>query len=373
MAGNASDTRRAVAAGEPLAELERKWERLFRQSTASPFLTPQWVAQWLEVHSQALRPTLFEYDVQGSPVAMALLVPSIRRRGPVAFRQLHLNTDGEPASESVVVENNSLLCLDEALPASLERLALAVRAADVHEFVIAGLIESQLSAFIAAFPGWSADIECRFSSLVDLEAVRRQGGDLLPLLSANKRSQLRRAIRKYEAVAPLTIEAASSVVDAEIFLRDLIGLHEARWQAVGHSGAFASPARLAFHKGFVRRALPAGAASLVRVRCGDETIGVIYCLTAKGKVNFYQSGFRRTDDPHLKPGLVSHLLAIRHFAESGHDEYDFLASARGESNYKQSLETGQRPLYWLTLARPSIRNAVLRISRRFRRSLSSPT
>jgi len=146
----------------------------------------------------------------------------------------------------------------------------------------------------------------------------------------------------------------------------LMVLHTVRWQAAGGGGAFASPKRRDFHRGFVRQAVPAGEAHVMRVRVGTETVAVLYNLVANGLVNFYQSGFHQPDDPHLKPGLVSHCLAIRHFAAAGFREYDFLASAPGESRYKQSLSTNQRTLYWLTLSRPNVKNAVLRLARHVR-------
>jgi CelD/BcsL family acetyltransferase involved in cellulose biosynthesis len=158
---------------------------------------------------------------------------------------------------------------------------------------------------------------------------------------------------------------------AESWLDELIALHDARWRAIGQEGAFASPKRRAFHFGFLRSAVPRNEAYVMRIRTGTQTVGVLYGILSHGLVNFYQSGFHTTGDPHLKPGLVSHCLAIRHFAAAGYREYDFLASAPGESRYKQSLATNQRDLHWLTLSRPSYKHDMLRIVRGARRAYRS--
>lgn len=354
-----------------LADFVGEWESVFEsQGDASPFLLPSWVAQWLAVHGEELKPEIYRWGNGAAqlPDAIALLVPGVRRRGPVAFRQLYLNTDGEAQCDSVVVENNRLLCRPHLQSQATATLAAFVVRAKCDEFVISGVDGDERDRWISAFPGWWAEIEPRQSCYVDLEVVRSHGGDPLACMSANTRSQVRRSVRKYEAVAPLEYDVARTGDDAVKMLEELIVLHNARWQAAGGAGAFASSKRRDFHAGFVRRAVPRGEAHIMRVRCGSETIAVLYNLVAHGFVNFYQSGFHQPDSSHLKPGLVSHCLAIRHFAAAGFREYDFLASAPGESRYKESLSTNQRTLYWLTLARPNVKNAVLRLARHVRAS-----
>ena len=44
-----------------------------------------------------------------------------------------------------------------------------------------------------------------------------------------------------------------------------------------------------------------------------------------GVISNYQSGFLYESDSQLKPGLVSHMLAIDHNLDSGARTYDFLA------------------------------------------------
>ncbi len=346
----------------------RDWGTLYEANPqASPFLSPTWLAQWLKIHEAQLTPTrLLISRVGGDPVAALVLVPGVHRRLGVPFRQLSLNTDGEPPGDSVVVENNAVLALPEYLQLATQTLATVVEKSETHEFIASGIGKEQLDLLCAAFPSWNADVVSRPASLVDLAAVRAADGDLLPLLSANTRAQLRRSLRKFEREGPLRVYVAANGEQAVSFLEELIALHEERWRVRGQKGAFATSSRRLFHIGFVRRAHPVGHAHLLRVCVGERTIGVLYFLSGHGRLNFYQSGFCATQDPHLKPGLVSHYLAIRHFAHSGWGEYDFLASLPDEGRYKRSLATSERSLYWLTLSRPALRNTLVQLVRRLR-------
>jgi CelD/BcsL family acetyltransferase involved in cellulose biosynthesis len=98
----------------------------------------------------------------------------------------------------------------------------------------------------------------------------------------------------------------------------------------------------------VRRTFPSGGTQLLRISAG-EVVGVIYSFIRRGKVYFYQSGLRYTDDKRLSPGMVANAGAINHFLAAGCREYDFLA---GNAQYKKSLSTHSRELDWLVLQRP---------------------
>jgi len=55
---------------------------------------------------------------------------------------------------------------------------------------------------------------------MDLEEVRRFGGDPVTLLDSKTRSKIRRAKREYSAVAELRIETASTVVQGlDVWIR----------------------------------------------------------------------------------------------------------------------------------------------------------
>ena len=107
---------------------------------------------------------------------------------------------------------------------------------------------------------------------------------------------------------------------------------------------------------------------LLELRAGEEIIGVLYNFVYRGRVYFYQSGFRYSEDSRLKPGLLSHYLAIRHcLAQPILTEYDFLA---GDAQYKRSLAADLRPLTWMVVRRSTPATFLFRALRFTKRKCS---
>ena len=52
---------------------------------------------------------------------------------------------------------------------------------------------------------------------------------------------------------------------------------------------------------------------MLRITAGGRIIGYLYNFVHAGHVYNYQSGFAYEDDPVVKPGFVSHYLAIEHY------------------------------------------------------------
>ena len=172
-------------------------------------------------------------------------------------------------------------------------------------------------------------------------------------MSSNTRQQIRRSQRLYEeSHGPCAAQPAQTADEAVAMFRELAELHTAAWNDRGQQGAFHMPLFRAFHERLIRTAFPAGGAQLLRIQAGAETLGVLYYFIHRARVCFYQSGFRYSADNRLKPGLLAHYLAIRHYLnDAAANEYDFLA---GDSQYKRSLAADQRTLYWTWLRRPTL-------------------
>ena len=357
------------------------WEREGRDTwagvvsqmpTSGPFLCTAWVDSWLAVYGQLLAPVqLRVLDPKRASIGTCLLTSRVRRKAVLPHVRMHLNTDGEDGLESVIVEHNSMLAVAGAENVVTEAIAQHVCSMRADEFRVAGAGATDVDRLTHAFDGWTADIEWHDAPFVDLAKLRETGRLHLDVLSRNTREQLRRSLALYSRCGPLHVQEASTSVEAEDMFNELVQLHEARWSAAGHTGAFASPRRRAFHDTFIRRALPLGNAQLLRVSAGDTTIGVLYNLVANGRVNFYQSGLSVEQDGHLKPGMVAHHLAIQHCLERGLDEYDFLSSPPGAGRYKQSLSSDSRRLAQLNLTRPGWRSRYFDRMRSIRRSASS--
>jgi CelD/BcsL family acetyltransferase involved in cellulose biosynthesis len=346
----------------------RAWDALFHGAPGfSPFLSTVWTAEWLREFATALRPVqLLFADLDGRTIGTCLLTRRSVQAGPLSLRRAFFNTDGENPGDSVVIEHNALLSAPGRETDVARQLASYVDTTNIDEFVLSGLGEDEVNRFREAFSHWVFDVEWRDSPYVDLSQLRSAGRTHLDALSANTRAQLRRAMRLYSERGELKVEVADTAAAADSMLAELIELHEARWHAKGQRGAFGSAQRRRFLEGFAQAGVASGESALLRVTSGSRTIGVAFFLVANGRANFYQAGFAYEAHPTLKPGLVTHHLAIEHFRQHGDLEYDFLVSGPNEGRYKLSLATDVRRLGWVTLSRRGVRHSVFSLARRTR-------
>ena len=115
---------------------------------------------------------------------------------------------------------------------------------------------------------------------------------------------------------------------------------------------FANPFFERFHRALITDLFAAEQVQLLRICAGGRPIGYLYNLVQGGRVHNYQSGFAYGPDARLKPGLVSHALAVEHNLARGASCYDFMA---GDSRYKRSLATGTDHLVWLVVQRSRLK------------------
>lgn len=338
-------------------EAEREWAELFATvPSASPYLAPSWVRSYVDTFADKLHcEQLRVRDDHGTLVGICLLTRRIDKRALLPLRRAYLNTAGEPEQDSVVVEHNAVLCMPTHAADVYKQVAAYLEDAPVDELQLSGATEAAVEAILQVMPGWRSDIEWRDSPCVDLDGLRQSGGDHLAALSRNTREQIRRSVRKYREFGELRLEVAGSLAEANFMFDEMVAMHETRWKSVGQLGGFSTPARRLFHRAFIRHAFQAGQAQLLRVRAGDTVLGVLYNLVANGHVCFYQSGMRVEESNQLKPGLVTHHMAIQHYLEAGCRLYDFLPSSPGEGRYKSSLATSMSRVGTALLQRPGWR------------------
>lgn len=332
-------------------EVERIWRELAAQEPPPVFLGWGWIENWLACLPRGVAPPLAVVDDGGAPIAAAFLGRTTRR---LAIRVLHLNTTGITRYDELCLEHNAILRARgarltladwvELLPGRWDELAMG--ALDRDRFPGDGLDDPILGARVRIDRTVAAPY-------VDLAAVRAARGGYLDLVHNGTRAQLRRARRELGA---LEVEVAGDVGRALAIYDDLVRLHGARWHERGEPGAFADPWFDVFHRRLIATRFVHGELQLIRVCARGATIGCLYNLIdGAGRVAFYQSGFARFADPHVKPGYVCHAEAIAHAAAAGHAVYDLLG---GDARYKHSLATGERELVWARVQRPRARFAV---------------
>jgi CelD/BcsL family acetyltransferase involved in cellulose biosynthesis len=140
---------------------------------------------------------------------------------------------------------------------------------------------------------------------------------------------------------------AADVDEALEFFDGLERLHRAVWEARGKAGSFANPAFGPLHRDLIRHGMDAGVVRLCRLTASGQEFGYLYNFVWRGRVFNYQSGFAYEDDNRIKPGLVSHVLAIEDALARGEDCYDFMAGGAG---HKAHLANAQTPMNWITMS-----------------------
>jgi CelD/BcsL family acetyltransferase involved in cellulose biosynthesis len=309
-----------------LASLAGRWRALEAVAEGGFF------RGWCFVSRQAARfdaPHLLAMTGGGQDLGLALL----NRRGG----RFYLNETGDAARDAIYVEHNGVLLR----PGAEECLAAALGVVcQTGPLVLSGVDAAHRAAARAA--GMMVEDKAQSAPAIELDRLE---GAYLASLSANTRAQVRRAMRLCGAGLALT--RAPDGPAALAWFDEMVDLHTRSWRKRGRPGAFTDPGIVAFHKDLLVAAVPEGQADLLRIATDGAPVGYLYNFVHQGRVYCYQSGFAAAADERMKPGLVSHALAVEHYRAKGMRVYDMLA---GPARYKLSLAPSGGPsLYWLTV------------------------
>ena len=336
----------AVRPVENFRTLEFAWRELEGRSDGSFFQSWAWTGCLAE--ERFAEPWLLSAKHGDRTVALGLFNRASRQ--PLRLdRPLYLGESGVPAMDSVFIEYNGLLLDRDAGGGIAEQCwsALGDGALKGARWVLGGV----LPTVQAALPG-NRVIRVRVRRPVSFhELFASAETPIIDRLSANARQQLRRAMRGWEKIGPLTLEVARTREESVTFLNGLKTLHQRYWTGRGKPGAFAEPFFERFHRELIGRPGAGQAVDLLRVTAGTRVVGYLYNFVHRGWVAAYQSGFDFNQDAdRLKPGMVCHLLAMEHYRQAGMQAYDFLG---GEARYKRTLANAETELLWLEVRHKS--------------------
>ncbi|MEZ5835475.1 MAG: GNAT family N-acetyltransferase [Geminicoccaceae bacterium] len=318
------------------------------------FLGEPWLGTWLATSGST--PGLLCCRDGDELRAAGFLAASRQRRlgGLVRSRRWNLNTSGDPAIDTVFLEYNGLIgqSADDPDPL-LEALEYLDGQPGWDELHLHGLQANVAEALQRRWRRsrvvWEAP-----TYRIDLDELRRDGRDLLSRLSRNSRQQVRRAMKLYEERGPLSVRIAADSRESLAFFDDMKRLHIGTWSARGHDkGAFGQSYFETFHRHMITRHPGDHRVEMMAITAGNEPVGYLYNFVAGGHVHNYQCGFADEKDNRLKPGLVSHVMAIGHHMRNGAGIYDLLA---GDQRYKSSLASPGPSLQSLVIwrARPGL-------------------
>ena len=358
--------------------LAARWRALEARAERPFFLSWHWIGTWLEGLDEP--PLLLAVSgADGVDVALGLLVPSVeRRRKLLKIRQLRLHETGEALRDAITVEYNTLLCAPGMEAAAWRAALTALKAPDAprwDELVISGATDRTVELLPAEGLALHRRAESE-SARINLAALREAGVDdaerYIAGLGKNTRSQIRRSMRLYAERGALALDAARDRAEAQLFLDEMAEHHEAKWRAQGRGGAFSNPEYLRFHARLIDAAFAGDAPSrpveLLRARAGDQAFGWLYNFVDRGQVLFYLSGFVAEEDNRLKPGLVTHALAIERHLKAGAEIYDFMG---GTNRYKSSLGRSGPEILSIALQRPCLKLWLENAARRLKDRLQS--
>jgi CelD/BcsL family acetyltransferase involved in cellulose biosynthesis len=338
-----------------LDRLGEAWRALEPRSEPSFFQSWGWIGCWLR-HVPSDRQPLAAVAHSGDEVVGlgVFLAHRKRRHGIVPIDSLWLHESGEAGLDSLHIEHNGLLAERSHTPVVWQAMVgLLAAPRSCAELALAGLERATAALCIEAARAQRCQVvvrEHRRSAYLDLAQLRRSGRALAHTLSRNTRHQLARACRLYQAIGPLSLHPARTADEALAMLEQLKELHQRSWRRRGRPGCFAASIFEAFHRDLIRDRFRHGEIRLLRAAAGNQPIGYLYNFAHGDRVYAYQSGFDYSADGRLKPGLVSHALAIEQAMREGFAIYDFMA---GENRLKASFASHWSEMVWLSVQRPS--------------------
>lgn len=334
----------------------RRWQDLERQ-IGNTGLTNSWpwVKTWLDHYAEMVQPT-FAFGIRGGQLIGATIITRSRRgKLGITIPTLYLGTAGESKKDGAFVEYNRLLVAPQHLDAFAQALLLTLQQQfRWSELWLEGFVPQHAEALMHA--GAQAGISFQAvrapSPAFALQPAGAGHQDILSSLGKNTRYHIRRSMRLFEsALGPQRVEWAETPEQAKDMLRELIQLHQRRWQQAGHAGAFSSGRARRFHEGLIDSLglWPQGAVSVVRVAYGETTIGCLFHLIDEGCHALYsKAGFAQFEEKKLQPGLVTLALCMAECQRRGLATYDFLV---GEYRYKAELANMEKSLIWAAAQR----------------------
>jgi CelD/BcsL family acetyltransferase involved in cellulose biosynthesis len=352
----------------PLAALEREWRALEAVAYPSFFTSWQWIGTLLAAVPPERRPNLLRGVARGETVALALLGAGVarRRHGLVRSRALYLNQTGDPRFDSIMIEHNGILAAAGREAAAFDGAIawFTGLAKEADEFYLNGSL-AHLSEEAVEGRGLGRSEHALPSYSVELDQLSPNDGELYPVLSANARQQLRRAVRHFERWGRLQLTAARTAAEALEFFAALKALHCGSWERRGKTHAFSGGFFEPFHRLLIERSFAEGGAQLLRASAGDRVIGYLYNFRMGDRIYAYQSGFADADRRE-RPGIVTHALAIRHAFVTGARVYDFMA---GRNRLKESFATRCEPMMWQVLQQPRLAFRLEHLTRRVKHAV----
>ena len=332
--------------------VESIWKYMLNKCDHSFFLSWGWIENWIHSLPQDSKVVLLVAKEKNMPLLAFFVggpIDQIRKIIPV--KTISLNATGIAEYDRLVIEYNAFLLSRSSAGCALKQI-LDNMPIEWEEFLLPWLDMSLC-------PGNCLTDELRPyhvlkrkespSYYVDLEKIRDRNGDYLSLLSRNTRRQIRQAERRYSEHGTIKFQIASTIDEGLKIYEEMAALNRQVWKNRGKDSVFNSEYFYVFHRNLIKKRFPNGEIQLVKLTCGEETIGCLYNFVCGKKIYCYQTGYTYRSDNKLKPGLLTNTKSIIYNSKIGNLTYDFLA---GKGHDKRRLSTDNNKLEWIVIQKP---------------------
>jgi len=334
-------------------QVRETWKYLQENSPHSFFLSWPWIETWLNCLPTNQNISFIYGTLNDKPVIGYFYGLTKGFGNAITYcTRGYLNSTGIEKQDEITIEYNGIL-LDKSV-SECDLSDLLTKDISPWDELICPASNKELLSVLQSNSN-SLDIkliESRPSYYVDLDKVRENNNDLLPLVSKNKKAQIKRTKKCYEKDSEFHIEIAKNKEQALEYLDCLEFHHQKNWTSKGHQGSFSNDFFCEFHKKLITNHFHEGVIQLVKISSGTEIVGYLYNFIYQNTVLFYQSGLNYREGNLYRPGLICHYLAINYCAREGYSIYDFL---EGDSSYKKSLATDNNELVWIKYRKNRIR------------------
>jgi CelD/BcsL family acetyltransferase involved in cellulose biosynthesis len=165
---------------------------------------------------------------------------------------------------------------------------------------------------------------------------------LPPATRGKMTRRMRHLVQRHAAALELPQDPATVDQDVD----DFIDLHQQRWTAAGHPGAFADPRFTAFIRDAARAQARRGRLVLAFLRIDGQRKGAIFGFQHGDEFDYYLGGLGDAGEAmRYSPGIALHLWCMEAMFDRGVRSYDFL---RGTESYKCDLGGVVEPTWTIT-------------------------
>lgn len=340
--------------------VESIWKYMLKRCDHSFFLSWGWVENWILSLPENSKLVLLVAKEKEKPV-LAFFVggPIDQVRKIIPVKSISLNATGIPVYDRLCIEYNTFL-FQKSFSCELKQILDSIPI-DWEEFLLPWMDMSLCPGNClqdGLRPYYVLTRKRSPSHYVDLEKIRDRNGDYLSLLSRKARHQIRQTERRYSENGTVKLQVAATVDEGLKIYDEMVDLHKQTWKRRGRDCAFNSDYFYSFHRNFIIKRFATGEIQLVKLTCGEETVGCLYNFVYERKVYFYQSGYNYKGDKKLQPGYLTNAKAIIYNSTIGNLTYDFLA---GDAVYKRKLSTDHNKLVWAAIQRPYFKFRIERL------------